>query len=266
MPRPRRAGWRSGLLALVIVAGAGLAPSLAQAQLRVAAASDLALAFRAVGEAFEAKTGQKVTFTFGSTGLLTKQVEQGAPYDVLAAADTSYVDVLTRQGVCDEATKAIYARGRLVVWTRRGAKVGPPKAFADLKDPRYVKVAIANPAHAPYGRMALQALSTTGIAATVQPRLVYGENVLQALQFAQSGNAEVAVVALSLALSSEGDFVPVDAALHAPLDQAMVVCGRDAKRVEQAKAFTAFVNSPEGRSVMRRFGFLRPEELMAEAK
>jgi molybdate transport system substrate-binding protein len=231
--------------------------------LKVAAASDLARAFPEVGAAFEKETGQKITFTFGSTGLLSKQLIEGAPFDVFAAANISYVDDVLKTGVCAADTKAVYARGHIGMWMRKESTVAPPKTLADLVDPRFVRIAIANPAHAPYGKAAQQALEKVGIWDQIKPRLVYGENIQQTLQFAQSGNVEVAIVGLALAIVADGTFVEIDPSLHAPIDQALVVCSRDPKRAEMARKFASFVNAPGGRAIMRRFGFLLPGEAVA---
>jgi len=232
--------------------------------LKVAAAADLSLAFREVAQAFESRSGQKVIFSFGSTGLLAKQIAEGAPYDVFAAANVSFADDVIRAGSCAGDSKALYARGRIVVWTPR-TELQPPKTLAELADRRFVKIAIANPEHAPYGRAAMQALTKAGLADQLRTRLVYGENVLQTLQFARSGNVEAAVVALSLAIVTDGNYLTIDEALHQPIDQAMVVCGKNPERLSAARQFSTFVNSAEGRVIMRRFGFLLPGEVTAQA-
>ena len=225
--------------------------------IRVAAAADLARAFEDVGKAFEARSGKKVTLTFGSTGLLAKQIAEGAPFDLFAAANVSFVDEAVKTGRCHADTKSLYARGRIVVWTRAGtSKVA---SLADLSDPRFVKIAIANPEHAPYGKAAREALQKAGLWDALKPRLVFGENVQQALQFAQSGNADAAIVALSLATVADGAFSVVPEAEHAPLDQALVVCGTG-PRAAVAKDFAAFVGSPDGRAIMNRYGFVLPGE------
>jgi molybdate transport system substrate-binding protein len=231
--------------------------------LRVAAAADLAFAFKDVGDAFEKANGKKVDFSFGSTGLLAKQIEQGAPYDVFAAANISFVDDVVKTGACAAETKQLYAKGRIVMWSKDEKAL--PKTIGDLSDAKYVKIAIANPEHAPYGRAARQAMSRSGVWATLEPRMVYGENVQQTMMFAQSGNAEVAVIALSLAIASPGHYVPIDADLHDPLDQAMVACkgGSGGARLNEARSFLDFVSSDAGRSIMRRYGFLLPGETLA---
>lgn len=231
--------------------------------LRVAAAADLARAFEEVGVAFEKATGKKTTFSFGSTGLLSKQIQEGAPFDVYAAANVSYVDELIKKGSVVADTKALYARGRIVLWTKKDAERAAPKGLSDLTETRFTKIAIANPEHAPYGKAAQQALEKAGLWQTVKPKLVYGENVQQTLQFAQTGNADAAIVALSLAVGSDGDQLTIDEALHEPIDQALAVC-EGSKQKEQAKAFATYVNSKEGREILRRFGFLLPGESLAK--
>ncbi len=232
----------------------------APSPLKVAAAADLAIAFQDVGAAWEKRSGDKVVFSFGSTGLLEKQIVEGAPFDVFAAANVSFADQAVAKGACLADSKALYARGRIVVWWRKDSKVAPPRSLAELADKRFIKVAIANPAHAPYGKAAREALQKTGAWAAVQPKLVFGENIQQTMQFAQSGNVEAAVVALSLAVIADGSYLLVDEALHAPIDQAMVVCGKDAERTKRARAFTTFVNSVDGRRIMKKYGFLLPGE------
>ncbi len=228
--------------------------------LRVAAAADLAIAFKDVGAEFEKTSGKKVEFSFGSTGLMAKQLEQGAPFDVFAAANVSFVDDAVKAGACVGDTKQLYAKGRIVVWSKDGSAL--PKTLDELSQPRYAKIAIANPDHAPYGKAAQQALTKKGVWASTQARTVFGENVQQTLMFAQSGNADVAIVALSLAIVSQGHYLMIDADLHDPLDQAMVVCkgGAAGAKTNEARAFVDFVSSPAGRAIMSKYGFLLPGE------
>ncbi len=234
--------------------------------LRVAAAADLAVAFGEVGAAFERSSGKKVEFSFGSTGLLAKQIAEGAPYDVLAAANMSYVDDVVRADACDDSTKRLYARGRIVLWAKDKATL--PATLEGLRDPKYAKVALANPEHAPYGLAAQQAMTKAGIWTDLKPRAVYGENVQATMMFAQSGNAEIAIVALSLAVNAGGGYLPIDAELHAPLDQAMVVCkgGSGGGKPNEARAFVDFVTSDPGHAIMRKYGFLLPGEAVPTSR
>ena len=151
---------------------------------RVAAASDLAVAFKEVTEAFTKQTGIKVDVIPGSTGQLAQKIGEDAPYDVFFAANVSFVDDVIKSGDCDAATKQMYARGRVVMWSKAGA----PKALADLTAVDG-KIAIANPDHAPYGRAAKEAMESAGVWDQVKDKIVYGSNVQQTLQLAQSGNA-----------------------------------------------------------------------------
>lgn len=222
---------------------------------RVAAASDLALAFAEIGQTFTAQTGIAVEFDFGSTGLLAKQIVEGAPIDVFASADRAHAEKVVAAGRCDGATLAPYGLGRVVLWVRSGA---PPANVAALADPAWKRVAIASPDHAPYGKAGKEALTAAGVWAAVGPKLVEGENVRQALQYAQTGNVDVSIVALSLAIGTpEGAYTEVPAELHGPIDQTLVVCGHGAGP-KGGQAFADYVASPAGRATMARFGFVLP--------
>ena len=229
--------------------------------LKVAAAADLSFAFEGLGAAYERKTGQKVVFSFGATGLLQEQIAEGAPFDVFAAANVSFADDAVKAGACLADSEATYATGHLVLFSTKEASFHP-SVMADLTDLRVVKIAIANPEHAPYGKAARQAMERAGVWNKVQPKLVYGENVQQTLQFAQSGNADVAVVALSLATVSPGVSADVPTELHDPIEQAIVVCTRGKAGTEAGRRFVAYVQSSEGHAIMKRFGFLLPGETM----
>ena len=230
--------------------------------LKVAAAADLSFAFKDVGDAYEKATGQKVVFSFGATGLLEKQIAEGGPFDAFAAANVSFADDAVKAGACLPDSKAIYATGHLVMFTTKDA-AAQPKNVADLTDTRISKIAIANPDHAPYGMAAKKALQTAGVWDKVQPKIVYGENVQQTLQFAQSGNADVAIVALSLATVTPGNATPIPTELHDPIDQALVACKNGKAGSDAGRKFIAFVQSPDGHAIMRKFGFLLPGESMA---
>jgi len=243
---------------LVLALAAAGACSKSGHKVRVAAAADLAKAFTELGAEFKAKTGITLELEFGSSGLLAKQIEQGAPFSLFAAANRAYVDQAVKSGHCDGTTAHPYARGRIVVWTPAG--VVAPKQLADLADARFHKIAIANPEHAPYGRAARQALEKDGVWPQIQDRIVLGENVQATMLYARDHNADAAIVALSLAVVTDGGaFLPIDPIMHEPLDQAMVVCGTGDDAVA-AQRFSEFVSSREGREVMTRYGFLLPDE------
>jgi molybdate transport system substrate-binding protein len=229
---------------------------------QVAAASDLTLAFEELGKLFEARTGGKVTFSFAASGTLAKQLSQGAPFDLFAAANASFVDQAVSAGACDGKSKKPYARGHLVVWSKAGGvKVA---SLAELKRAEIKRIAIANPEHAPYGRAAREALTNAGLWPELESKIVQAENVRQALQFAQTGNAEVAIVALSLVVSdTTGQRFDVDTSLHRPLEQTLVVCQRG-KNPMGARAFAELVASPEGQKLLERYGLGRSDEQIAQ--
>lgn len=227
-------------------------------ELLVAAASDLQFAFTEIGQLFEAQTGHPVTFSFGSTGNLTTQIENGAPFDLLAAANVAYIERLRSRGLIIPETQQVYAQGRIVLAVNRKAGV-TATSLRDLLDPSISQVAIANPDHAPYGLAAKQALQQAGLWERLRPKLVYGENVRQALQFVQTGDAPAGIVALSIADVPEVRWILIDAGLHEPLNQALAVI-KGSPNESAARAFAELVNSPQGRPIMKKYGFLLPGE------
>ena len=224
-----------------------------EARIVVAAASDLSVAFEEMGKLFEARTGQKVTFSFGASGALAKQLSEGAPFDMFAAANATFVDKAVQAGACDGGTKALYARGHLVVWTKQqGLSL---RTLADLQQEGVKKIAIANPEHAPYGKAAREALTKAGLWPALESKIVQAENVRQALQFAQTGNADVAIVALSLvAKDNTGTSLAVDPALHGAIEQTLVVC-RHGKNAAGGREFAKLVESSDGQALLKRYGF-----------
>ncbi len=252
----------SGLIFILIVSATACGPTQTPAAddgvLLVAAASDLQFAFTEIGEKFEQETGQKTQFIFGSTGNLTTQVENGAPYDLLAAANVGYIDRLNKNGLIISDTRQMYAQGHLVLAVNRRAGVQAVQ-LEDLLDPAVTRIAIANPAHAPYGLAAQEALQSAGLWEALQPKLVLGENVRQTLQFVQTGDVPVGLVALSVADAPEITCTLVPTALHRPLNQAVAII-TGTPHETTARAFIEFVNSSAGREIMKRYGFLLPGE------
>jgi len=230
-----------------------------KSEITVAAASDLIPAFEELGKEFEHETGTKVTFSFGSSGLLAKQIENGAPMDIFAAANIDYINNLEKQNLIIPDTKLLYARGRITLWVPKQSPLHI-NALSDLLNPQIKRLAIANPDHAPYGLAARQALESAGVWEQLRPRIVYGDNIRQTLQYAQTGNVDVAIVALSLSLqTSEGRWVLIPAELHKPIDQALAVI-KSTKREPEARRFASFIATPLGRSIMSKYGFVLPEE------
>jgi molybdate transport system substrate-binding protein len=246
-----------GIAACLVLAPA---PATAQApELTVFAASDLAFALRELAPKFEQARRVKVTLVFGSTGNLARQIDNGAPADVFFAANETFLDDLVKRGVVLADTRTMYAQGRIVLATAK--TFGPAlTALRGLLDERVRHVAIANPVHAPYGKAAEEALRRAGVWEAVKPKLVYGENIRQALQFIESGAAEAGIVALSVANVPSVAFTLIDPSFHAPLVQVAGVVTRSPSP-EAGRAFIRFVNGPEGRVVMKRHGFILPGEL-----
>ena len=230
----------------------------------VAAAADLQFALTEVADAFAAETGLEVKLAFGSSGNFARQIRQGAPFEMYLSADENYVLELNKDGFTRD-DGALYAVGRIVIIVPHGSPLEPDGTFEDLRaaleDGRVQKFAIANPEHAPYGRRAEEALRHAGLWEATENRLVLGENVSQAAQFATSGSTQGGIVAYSLALSPKvsalGRFELIPAEWHDPLRQRMVLL-KDAGAT--AERFFAFVQEPAARAIMRRYGFVLPGE------
>jgi molybdate transport system substrate-binding protein len=232
-------------------------------EITIAAAADLQFAFQDIAELFEQETGIRVRLVFGSTGLLTQQIEHGAPYDLIAAANIEYVERLSDQGLVLDDSIALYARGRIVLAANRGAGVTATE-LADLLDPSIRHIAIANPEHAPYGVAAQEALQSAGVWEELQGKIVRGENVRQALQYVQSGDAQVGILALSVVDVPEISWTLIEDDLHEPLDQALAVLA-SSKEPDLARQFADYINGQTGRPVMRKYGFLLPGEPVVQS-
>lgn len=246
------------LFVLVLLVAVGCSKGSSENKVRVAAAADLGRAFVEIGKEFKARTGITAEFNFGSSGLLAKQIAQGAPYYLYAAANKDFVTQVLKSGRCDPSTARFYGRGRIVVWTKNGVQA--PVRLEELADPRFKRIAIANPEHAPYGHAAKQALQKAGLWEQLENRIVLGENVQATMLYARDGNADAAIVALSLAVVSDGgSYLRIDPSLHDPLDQQLVVCG-NGREADAARQLSEFIASREGREIMTRYGFVLPDE------
>src|SRR6266850_2591436 len=230
-------------------------------EIAVAAAADLKFAMGELAANFEKQTGTKVNVTYGSSGNFFSQIQNGAPFDLFFSADVEYAKKLEAGGQAEPGTLYEYAVGRIVIWCPGDSKVEVAKeGWNALLDASVQKIAIANPGHAPYGRAAVAALKKAGIYEKVEPKLVYGENISQAAQFVQSGNAQAGIIALSLAISppmKDGRSWQVPAEMHPAIEQAAIVL-KSAKNKDAARAFLEFVKSKEGRATLEKFGFVTP--------
>src|SRR5882672_5619014 len=231
-------------------------------EIAVAAAADLKFAMGELAADFEKQTGTKVNVTYGSSGNFFSQIQNGAPFDLFFSADVEYAKKLEAGGLAEPGTLYNCAVGRIVIWMPQGVKVDlNAQGMNALLDAAVQKIAIANPAHAPYGRAAVAAMKKAGIYEKVEPKLVYGENISQAAQFVQSGNAQAGIVALSLAVSppmKDGKSWPVPAEMHPPIEQAAIIL-KSAKNKDAARAFLEFVKGKQGRATLEKFGFAIPK-------
>lgn len=245
-------GTLTAVLLVCLAAGCGrrVEERAAREEVVVAAASNLTEALEDAGRRFEAKTGVRVTNSFGATADLAKQIENGAPFDVFAAADVAHVEALEGKGLLADGSRAVYARGRLVLWFPRGGGA----RVEDLAGGGVSKVALAKPELAPYGAAAVEALRALNLWERVEPKVVYAQSVAQAKQFAATGNAEAAFVPRSLIKPNEGTQVLIGAELHRPLDQSLGVV-RASKNQAAARRFTEFLLSDEGQAILESHGY-----------
>jgi molybdate transport system substrate-binding protein len=252
--------FRRALTLLTLLTGA-----FATAQeITVAAAADMSTALPQVVAAYTKKTGQAVKLSFGSSGNLTNQIRNGAPFDAFFSADEQYPQQLITEGLASKDTLYRYAVGRLVLWVPGDSPLDLSKlGIESLLDSSVKKISIANPATAPYGRAAEATLRHFGIYDQVSSRLVVGENVSQAAQFVESGNAQAGLIALSHALApamkDRGRYwtVPLDA--YPTLNQAAIVLSKS-RQQDAASRFLDFLRSPEATSLLTSYGFSLPAE------
>jgi molybdate transport system substrate-binding protein len=252
-PMIRQLALLNFILLVLALAGCAAEPRT----LTISAASNLQPAFAEIGAAFEKQTGTRVTFNFGATGSLAQQIAQGAPVDLFAAADRVTVDDLAARGFVITDTAQVYARGQIVLYTRTD-NTSSLQSLSDLTRPEIKRVAIANPERAPYGAAAHEALQNAGVWAAVEPKLIIAENIQQTQQYADTGNVDAAIVALSLTVGSKGRWVMIPQELYKPIDQALGVV-KGAKNEREARAFADFVVSPGGREVLTKFGYGLPK-------
>ncbi len=239
------------------------ATSAAQNQcvVAIAAASDLLYAMQTLAAEFQTATGCGIRVSLGSSGNFYSQIENGAPFDLFFSADMEYPKKLEVHGFAVPGSARVYGVGQIVLWVRNDSQLNVGRGLEALRDPVVKKIAIANPRHAPYGRAAEQALKAAGVYRLVQQRFVLGENISQAMQFVESGNADAGILALSLALSpalaGKGRYAQIPEALYAPIEQAVVLL-RVARNPAMARAFLDFTQTPAGVQVLAKYGFAVP--------
>jgi molybdate transport system substrate-binding protein len=236
----------------------------AERQVNVAAAADLSAALQEVASNYHERTGVLVNVSFGASGALTQQIENGAPFDVFFSADMDYPRQLIAGGHAEGASLYRYAQGQLVIWVPKDSTLEVEhQGMNVLLDESVKKIAMANPLHAPYGRAAAAALQHYNLYEKVSSRLVLGENVSQAAQFVESGNAQAGFVALSHAtapaMQGKGRYWIVPAQAYPPLDQGVILISHS-PHAKEAEAFLRFVKTEEAAGILRRYGFTSPDQ------
>lgn len=251
------------LFKLVSVACLLLLATTAHAEkITIAAAADLKFAMDEIITSFKKSSpGHELEVIYGSSGKFHTQVQQGAPYDLFFSADIKYPQELAKKGMAASEVKP-YAVGRIVIWSNSmdASKI----TLASLTDPKISRIAIANPRHAPYGKRAEEALKASGLWDTLQPKFVYGENIAHTAQFVQTGNAQVGIIALALALNPtlarQGGYFLIPDNLHQPLEQGYIITKRAADK-PLARQFGEYMGSKPARSIMTKHGFVLPGEV-----
>lgn len=258
-------GWRA-LFALATFLYVLLPAAAGAAEIKLAAAADLTFAFNDVASRFQKQTGNSVKLTYGSSGNFFAQIQNGAPFDLFFSADIGYPKKLDDAGLVEPGTMSEYASGKIVIWAPNASKLDLSRGLATLLDPGIRKIAIANPEHAPYGVAAVAAMRHAAVYDKIKSKLVLGENISQTAQFVQSGNADVGIVALSLALApamkNNGRYVEIPAADYPPLVQAGVIL-KSSRNKELATRFLKFLKEPGTVALMERYGFSIPQDVSA---
>jgi|SRR5215469_7218284 len=234
----------------------------AQGPIRIAAAADLAPVLPPILDEFRHTTGIEAQATYQASATLATQIQNGAPFDIFLSADLGYPQRLIAAGLAQglgegaSGTPITYAEGTLVLWERNDPHL-PPPSLDLLRNPLLERLAIANPERAPYGKAAIAALEKLGLYAALKPRIVTAENISQAAEFAQSGNADAGLISLTSAmtpqLSSSGRYFVIPRDLYPPIEQGAVLVAKSSQRVD-AKKFLVFLMSAPVQQELRKYG------------
>ncbi|HWR15902.1 MAG TPA: molybdate ABC transporter substrate-binding protein [Terriglobales bacterium] len=231
-------------------------------ELSVAAASDLNFALQEIAKKYQQTTGNTLKLSFGSSGNFFAQIQNGAPFDLYFSADVDFPKKLESTGFAEPGTLYRYAVGKLALWVPNGSKLDLNRGIQVLLDPSIKRIAIANPKHAPYGRAAEAAMRKAGIYDKVSAKLVVGENISQAAQFVETGNADIGLVALSLVsaltMQGRGRYIAVPSDLYPALEQGAIVV-RSSNKKSVARDFLQFLKKPEAQAIFRKYGFQSPD-------
>jgi molybdate transport system substrate-binding protein len=241
------------LLALAGVMLLSLGHTAFAGQVNVAVAANFTDAAKEIAEAFKAKTGHEAVLSFGASGQFYTQITQDAPFQVFLSADAERPQKLADEGLGDKATKFTYAIGKLVLW---GKAADVTNGEAVLKENKFTKLSIANPTSAPYGAAAIETMKKLGVYETINPKIVQGNNISQAFQFVDTGNAELGFVALSqLKDVTAGTRWMVPQTLYSPIKQDAVLL-KKGQGNEAATAFMTFLKGPEATAIIKKYGYV----------
>lgn len=255
--------WKAGFAAaaiLLTVVAAGCVKTVKPAvpkispkprEFTVSAAANLQEPLNKIASAFRASTGNKPDFNFGASGLLARQIEQGAPADLFVSAGSKFVNELASRNLIDNGNTMVLAYGRLVLVFGAKAK---GRTLADLTDPKIERIAVANPETAPFGAAAKEALTRADLWSKIQSKIVYGGDISQTLQFVESGNADAALVSLSQVKNTRYRYVAVDAKLYSPLKQVVTLVKNGPER-QTAMQFYRFLTEPKTRQILIGYGY-----------
>ncbi len=228
----------------------------------VAAAADLNFAMKEIATQYRHDTGNTLRLSFGSSGNFFIQIQNGAPFDLLFSADIGYPQKLEQDGLAEPGTLFRYAIGKIVLWVPNNSNLDLKQGMNVLLDPSIKKIAIANPAHAPYGRAAEEALKKAIIYERIKDKLVLGENISQTAQFVETGNADIGIVAESLAVSptmqSKGRYAAVPRNLYTPIEQGAIIL-KNSRHQALARAFLEYLKQPAAQAILARYGFSPPQ-------
>jgi molybdate transport system substrate-binding protein len=234
------------------------AAAVSAQSLTVAAAADLQTVMPALAAQFQKATGRTIHVTFGSSGNFFSQIQNGAPFDLFLSADSDYPRRLEAAGLVERGSLVTYATGRIVVWARKDGPTDVTRGLSALLDARVRRISIANAEHAPYGRAAVAALRHEQMYERVRTKLVLGENVSQAAQFVDSGNADAGIIPLSLAigppLNERGTYYEIPTSFHPPIEQTAAVIAASLNKAA-AHDFLAFLQTPDVVRLMQTYGF-----------
>ena len=231
-----------------------LAASAQAADLHVAAAANLSNIVPELSGAFEKETHIHLVPSFGATAQLTQQIENGAPFDVFLSADTEHVDQLIRGHFILPDSRAIYARGQLVVWAPRRPDI---RSLDDLTKSDIRAIGVAKPELAPYGEAAVETLKNADLWGQVEKKIVYAPSIAIAKQFADTGNTDASFTALALTIGQNGSRFTVEEKLHKPINQALGIVAAS-RELKNARAFAAFLSGATAREILKRFGYIQP--------